>query len=134
MATPPFNRKVYCFGVFELDARAGKIRKGGSRIKLQPQPLKVLLAVGRQKPELMLPPAVQFPSDASGDGKYLALCQLGRAIQIEIASIQPTGKPAVVREMADRMGRHANPHFSPATPCHSQRWLADDILQNEAPE
>ena len=30
------------FGAFELDLRTGELRKGGSRIKLQPQPAKVL--------------------------------------------------------------------------------------------
>ena len=33
------------FGVFELDARSGELRSKGSRVKLQDQPLQVLLAV-----------------------------------------------------------------------------------------
>jgi DNA-binding winged helix-turn-helix (wHTH) protein/tetratricopeptide (TPR) repeat protein len=33
------------FGVFELDLRAGELRKAGSRIRLQIQPLKVLVAL-----------------------------------------------------------------------------------------
>src|SRR5579859_2182189 len=31
------------FGAFELDVRAGELRKSGLKIKLQPQPLQVLL-------------------------------------------------------------------------------------------
>lgn len=33
------------FGVFELDSRSGELRSKGSRVKLQDQPLQVLLAV-----------------------------------------------------------------------------------------
>ena len=33
------------FAVFELDTRSGELRKAGSRVKLQDQPLKVLTAL-----------------------------------------------------------------------------------------
>src|SRR5215469_15793394 len=33
------------FGVFEVEPRTGELRKAGSRIKLQDQPFKVLLAL-----------------------------------------------------------------------------------------
>jgi TolB-like protein/DNA-binding winged helix-turn-helix (wHTH) protein len=33
------------FGVFELDARAGELRRSGSRVALQPQPLEILRAL-----------------------------------------------------------------------------------------
>ena len=33
------------FGVFELDMRSGELRKAGTRISLQEQPLKVLSAL-----------------------------------------------------------------------------------------
>jgi TolB-like protein/DNA-binding winged helix-turn-helix (wHTH) protein/Flp pilus assembly protein TadD len=36
------SRKLIRFGLFELDVRAGELRKQGTRIKLQPQPLQVL--------------------------------------------------------------------------------------------
>jgi DNA-binding winged helix-turn-helix (wHTH) protein len=43
MASPlPASPKVR-FGAFELDATAGKLLKSGIPIKLQPQPLRVLL-------------------------------------------------------------------------------------------
>src|SRR6476619_2384173 len=35
----------YRFGVFEADPRSGELKKSGSRIKLQEQPFKVLLAL-----------------------------------------------------------------------------------------
>jgi Tol biopolymer transport system component/DNA-binding winged helix-turn-helix (wHTH) protein len=36
-------RSVYRFGIFELDSRTGELRKHGVRIKLQEQPLQILL-------------------------------------------------------------------------------------------
>src|SRR5438270_1606185 len=38
-------RQISRFGDYELDHRAGELRKGGIRIRLQEQPLQVLLAV-----------------------------------------------------------------------------------------
>jgi TolB-like protein/Flp pilus assembly protein TadD len=35
--------RSYCFGVFEVDSRAGELRKRGHRIRLQDQPFQVLL-------------------------------------------------------------------------------------------
>ena len=43
------------FAVFELDTRSGELRKAGSRVKLQDQPLKVLTA--RLSPARWLPGA-----------------------------------------------------------------------------
>jgi DNA-binding winged helix-turn-helix (wHTH) protein len=34
---------VICFGVFEVDARTGELRKHGIRIKLQDQPFAILM-------------------------------------------------------------------------------------------
>jgi DNA-binding winged helix-turn-helix (wHTH) protein len=33
------------FGVFELDARTGELRRSGRRVALQPQPLEILRAL-----------------------------------------------------------------------------------------
>lgn len=41
------------FGVFELDARSGELRKGGVRIKLQAQPLQVLSALVERPGEVV---------------------------------------------------------------------------------
>jgi Tol biopolymer transport system component/DNA-binding winged helix-turn-helix (wHTH) protein len=40
---PGSNQTVIRFGLFELDPRAGELRKSGIRIKLQEQPLQILL-------------------------------------------------------------------------------------------
>src|ERR1700735_2223815 len=53
------------FGVFELDMRSGELRKAGTRISLQDQPLKVLNAlVERPREELK---RRIWPNDSFGD-------------------------------------------------------------------
>jgi len=44
---PPTPHSI-CFGPFELDAAAGELRKAGLLIKLQPQPLRVLLLLAER--------------------------------------------------------------------------------------
>jgi DNA-binding winged helix-turn-helix (wHTH) protein len=44
MAANPVSQLVR-FDLFELDLRAGELRKGGIRIRLQEQPLQVLQAL-----------------------------------------------------------------------------------------
>ena len=41
----PVRVSVFRFSVFELDARAGELRKFGTRMPLQRQPLQVLMAL-----------------------------------------------------------------------------------------
>ena len=43
MRQHPQSHDVFRFGVFELDPRAGELRKSGVRLRLQEQPLQVLL-------------------------------------------------------------------------------------------
>ena len=38
-------KQVIRFGTFEVDSRAGELRRDGSRVKLQDQPFQVLLAL-----------------------------------------------------------------------------------------
>jgi DNA-binding winged helix-turn-helix (wHTH) protein len=48
MDEPTPNRQVVRFGVFELDLKAGDLRRSGVRIKLQEQPFQILrLLLGR---------------------------------------------------------------------------------------
>src|ERR1700739_2336159 len=41
--TQTSNRRRIRFGIFEADLRAGELRKGGSRIRLQEQPFQILV-------------------------------------------------------------------------------------------
>ncbi|MFL6280724.1 MAG: transcriptional regulator [Vicinamibacterales bacterium] len=41
-------REIFCFGEFELDVEAGELRRQHRRLKLQPQPFKLLLLLVRK--------------------------------------------------------------------------------------
>ena len=43
MPRNPQSQDVFRFGVFELDPRSGELRKDGVKLRLQEQPLQVLL-------------------------------------------------------------------------------------------
>src|SRR5579859_369293 len=45
---PPPPKSSTRFGVFELDMRSGELRKAGTRIRLQEQPLKILMVLLEQ--------------------------------------------------------------------------------------
>ncbi len=45
--------EVFCFGEFELDVNAGELRRKNRRLKLQPQPFKLLLLLVRKGGELV---------------------------------------------------------------------------------
>ncbi len=58
------------FGVFELDPRAGELRKGGTRIRLQIQPLKVLMALLEEPGAVVTREELKariWPTDSFGD-------------------------------------------------------------------
>ena len=42
------SRETFCFGEFELDVDAGELRRKNRRLKLQPQPFKLLLLLVRK--------------------------------------------------------------------------------------
>jgi DNA-binding winged helix-turn-helix (wHTH) protein len=42
------SRETFCFGEFELDVDAGELRQKNRRVKLQPQPFKLLLLLVRK--------------------------------------------------------------------------------------
>jgi eukaryotic-like serine/threonine-protein kinase len=58
------------FGVFELDARSGELRKAGTRIRLQDQPLKILMALLEQPGAVVTREDLKrriWPNDSFGD-------------------------------------------------------------------
>ena len=58
------------FGVFDLNLRTGELRKAGTRIKLQDQPLKVLLALLEQPGEIVAREELKrriWPEESFGD-------------------------------------------------------------------
>lgn len=59
MSTETESTGVLRFGVFELDTRTGELRKSGTLIKLQPQPLKVLALLASRQGELVTREEIQ---------------------------------------------------------------------------
>jgi TolB-like protein/DNA-binding winged helix-turn-helix (wHTH) protein/Flp pilus assembly protein TadD len=53
MATAPASKSVLRFGVFELDAATGEVRKHGLLLKLHPQPTKVLILLASRANQLV---------------------------------------------------------------------------------
>ena len=80
------SREVIRFGLFELDARAGELRKQGVRIKLQDQPLQILQVLLERPGELVTREELQkrvWPSDTFVDfdhGLYNAIKRLREAL------------------------------------------------------
>lgn len=85
MGEPRGDSNIH-FGVFELDARSGELRKAGTRLKLQDQPLKVLTALLQQPGELVTREELKrqiWPADSFGDfdhGVNTAVAKLRAAL------------------------------------------------------
>src|ERR1700683_2391806 len=54
MSGPAAQGRMLCFGPFELDGRAGELRKHGIRIKLRAQPVQILLMLLEHPGEVVL--------------------------------------------------------------------------------
>jgi DNA-binding winged helix-turn-helix (wHTH) protein len=50
---PGAEARIVRFGVFELDLRSGELRKAGTRVTLQEQPLQILTVLLEQPGELV---------------------------------------------------------------------------------
>ena len=59
MASPPSESPKIRFGPFELDVAAGRLLKGGLPLKLQPQPLRVLLLLLRKNGQVVTREEIQ---------------------------------------------------------------------------
>jgi DNA-binding winged helix-turn-helix (wHTH) protein/Tol biopolymer transport system component len=74
------------FGIFEVDPRSGELRKAGSRIKLQDQPFKVLLALLERPGEVVTREELRarvWPDDSFGafdHGVNVAVAKLRSAL------------------------------------------------------
>src|ERR1700686_5916217 len=85
MAAPSISQSVR-FDLFELDLRAGELRKGGIRIRLQEQPLQVLQALLGKPGEVVTGEELQkmiWPADPFVDfnhGLHAAVNRLRTAL------------------------------------------------------
>jgi hypothetical protein len=85
----PGQDSMIRFGVFELDTRSGQLRKAGIRIRLQDQPLKVLIALLEQPGDVLPGKSIcvtNLPSNGM-DVKsqfFIIHCLSGFALQMDI--------------------------------------------------
>ena len=102
MGASSSQSSVLRFGAFELDARAGELRKGGSRIKLPPQPLKVLALLVSRAGELV--PREEVRRELWGEDTFVDVEQgLGACIsRIRIALSDDARKPRYIETLPRR--------------------------------
>ena len=75
MADVRISREIVRFGPFELDGAAGELRKDGSRIRLQGQPLQVLQVLLEQAGRVVTREELQrriWPADTFVDFDHAA--------------------------------------------------------------
>lgn len=110
---------VIRFGVFELDPRAGELRRNGTRVKLQEQPLQVLLALLGKPGEVVTREELHaklWPADTFVDFDH--------------------GLNAAVRRLRDALGDSAeNPRFIETLAKRGYRFLIplNGQMANAAP-
>src|SRR6516162_2856022 len=106
------------FGVFELDARSGELRSKGSRVKLQDQPLQVLLAVLEKPGEVVTREELRaklWPADTFVD--------FDRELN------------AAVKRLRDALGDSAeNQRFIETLPRHGYRFIAPTLAEAVRPK
>ena len=99
---------IYRFGLFEVDSRSGEIRKSGIKIKLQDQPLQVLLKLLEQPGRIV-----------SREELRTALWQGGTFVDFD------AGLNTAIRRLRDTLGDSAdNPTLIETVPRRGYRFIA----------
>src|SRR6478672_12026458 len=105
------------FGVFELDTQSGELRKAGTRIRMQDQPLKVLIALLEQPSEVVTREVLKqriWPEESFGDFDH--------AVNVAVAKLR-----AALADSADA------PRFVETLPRRGYRFIYPVTLRNELP-
>jgi TolB-like protein/DNA-binding winged helix-turn-helix (wHTH) protein/Flp pilus assembly protein TadD len=109
---------VFRFGTYELDPHAGELRKGGIRIKVQKQPLKLLEMLLENPGQLVTREELQtriWPDASFGD--------FDQAVNVAIAKLR-----GALSDAAD------NPRFVETLPRRGYRFLAEVSVVGSRPE
>src|SRR5215831_6072293 len=119
MADGDLSRTVR-FGLFEVDLRAGELRKNGVKVKLQEQPFRILVSLLRQPGEVVTRAELRrelWPSDTFVDFDH--------------------SLNAAVKRLRDALDDSAeNPRFIETLPRHGYRFITSavpDARQRNAP-
>jgi len=106
------------FGVFEVDPRSGELRKKGFRVKLQDQPLQILLAVLEKPGDVVTREELRaklWPADTFVDFEH--------------------GLNATVKRLRDALGDTAeNPRYIETLPRRGYRFIATTVPDAIEPE
>jgi TolB-like protein/DNA-binding winged helix-turn-helix (wHTH) protein/Flp pilus assembly protein TadD len=101
--------RTYRFGVFELDARSGELRKQGRRVRLQEQPFQVLTVLLQRSGEVLTREELQkklWPADTFVDFDH--------------------GLNKAINKIRDALGDSADsPRFVETVPRRGYRFVAD---------
>jgi DNA-binding winged helix-turn-helix (wHTH) protein/tetratricopeptide (TPR) repeat protein len=106
------------FGVFELDRRSGELRKAGSRIRLQIQPLKVLIALLDDPGAVVTREELKrriWPDESFGDFDH--------AVNVAVAKLR-----AALADSAD------TPRFIETLPRRGYRFIFPANIPAESPD
>jgi DNA-binding winged helix-turn-helix (wHTH) protein len=133
MDVPHSNRRVACFGVFELDLSVGELRKSGVKLRLQGQPFQVLALLLERAGEVVTREELQqklWPSDTFVDFDH----SLNTAInKVREALGDSASSPRYVETLARRGYRFIAPVQTsvPSSPPSATAATSSDTAQAE---
>jgi TolB-like protein/DNA-binding winged helix-turn-helix (wHTH) protein/Tfp pilus assembly protein PilF len=114
----PSSVRLVRFGVFEVDLRAGELRKKGTRIRLQGQPYLLLITLVKQPGEVVTREELRtalWPQDTFVDFDH--------------------GLGSAVNKLREVLGDSAaNPRFVETLPRRGYRFIAPVVVDNERGE
>ena len=111
------SRETFCFGEFELDVSAGELRRKNRRVKLQPQPFKLLLLLVRKGGALVSREEIR--GELWPDGTFVDFDQ---AVNFSI------------RQIRDALGDDAErPLYIETVPRRGHRFIAPVTNPGQAP-
>jgi DNA-binding winged helix-turn-helix (wHTH) protein len=111
------SRETFCFGVFELDVEAGELRRKNRRLKLQPQPFKLLVLLVRKAGALVSRDEIR--RELWPDGTYVDFDQ---AVNFSVKQIRD-----VLGDEADR------PLYIETVPRRGHRFIAPISAPGQVP-
>ncbi|MGA8274489.1 MAG: winged helix-turn-helix domain-containing protein [Candidatus Sulfotelmatobacter sp.] len=112
------------FGVFELDKRSGELRKFGTRIRLQDQPLKVLMALLEQPGAVVTRDELKrkiWPDESFGDFDHAVNVAVAK---LRAALADSADTPRFVETLHRRGYRFIFPVGSPSVDSTAQAQVA----------
>lgn len=112
----PKRTGIIRFGVFEVDPRSGELRKSGYRIKLQEQPLKILMAMLEQPGEVVTREELQrliWPEESFGDFDHALNVAVGK---LRSALRDSADVPRFIETLPRRGYRFIGTNIQPSSP------------------